>query len=302
MARRLLALSFLIAAVAAVVAIVAGTRGGHHEPEKADTRPVSKPAPKPVLGDRTVASPAPKSSLPPAPEQVSGAAAQRMPIPILMYHVIGVRPAAAVYPELWVSPATFAAEMAALKRGGWWAITLRQAYDAWRQGGSLPRRPVIVSFDDGYLGDYTHARPVLSRLGWPGLLNLELRNVRAGDLTERQVRALIRAGWEIDSHTIDHPDLTTVTDQQLKYELVGSRRQLQREFGVPADFFCYPAGRFDDHVIAAVRAAGYLGATTEVEGYATPTNLYTLDRIRVRDTDTAATLLQRLRSLRSGTL
>ena len=80
--------------------------------------------------------------------------------------------------------------MEALRRAGYHAITLRAAFAAWGHGGPLPRRPVVLSFDDGYLGDYTHARPVLRRLGWPGVLNLLLANVRPGNLTVRQVR-----GW-----------------------------------------------------------------------------------------------------------
>jgi peptidoglycan/xylan/chitin deacetylase (PgdA/CDA1 family) len=217
-----------------------------------------------------------------------------MPIPILMYHVVGNRPPGAAYPELWVTPTAFASEMRALRRADFHAVTLAAAVAAWRHGAPLPRRPVVVSFDDGYLGDYTHARPVLRRLGWPGVLNLELDNVRTGDLSAREVRGLIAAGWEVDSHTIDHPDLTTLGPGRLRYELVASRRELRTRFRVPADFFCYPAGRYDAGVVAAVKAAGYLAATTTTEGYAEPSNPYTLDRIRVQGSDTAATLLARL--------
>ena len=78
--------------------------------------------------------------------------------------------------------------MRALRRAGYHAITLRQAFDAWQHGGPLPRKPVVVSFDDGYLSQYRYARPVLRRLGWPGVLNLELRNLGKGGLSEHQVR------------------------------------------------------------------------------------------------------------------
>src|SRR5207248_442864 len=111
-----------------------------------------------------------------------------------------------------------------------------------------------------------------------------------------QVRVLIAAGWEVDSHTIHHVDVTTLTDAQLHEEVVGSRQRLHREFGVRADFFCYPSGRYDSHAVAAVQAAGYLGATTTDEGYAQPTQLFTLKRIRVNDIDTPQTLLARLAS------
>jgi peptidoglycan/xylan/chitin deacetylase (PgdA/CDA1 family) len=211
-----------------------------------------------------------------------------------MYHVVADHPPAAPYAALWVRPDVFAAEMTALRHAGYWAITLRQAWRAWTRGGPLPRKPVVVSFDDGYLGQYTHARPVLRRLRWPGVLNLALQNVGPRNLKAREVRALIAGGWEIDSHTIDHPDLTRVSDLQLAHELSGSRRALARRFGVRAEFFCYPYGHFDARVETAVKRAGYLAATTENEGYATPANPFALSRVRVQANDTPASLLARL--------
>jgi peptidoglycan/xylan/chitin deacetylase (PgdA/CDA1 family) len=63
--------------------------------------------------------------------------------------------------------------------------------------------------------------------------------------------------------------------------VAGSRQILQREYGVPVADFCYPAGRFDDTVIAAVKAAGYTGATTEIPGYATSKAPYELARFEI---------------------
>jgi peptidoglycan/xylan/chitin deacetylase (PgdA/CDA1 family) len=228
---------------------------------------------------------------------LQGAAARRAAIPILMYHVVSAAPPGVPYPELWVAPHTFAAEMRALRHAGYHAVTLSTAVRAWRRGGPLPKRPVVVSFDDGYLSDYTHAGPVLRRLGWPGVLNLALENVRPGDITAPQVRRLIAWGWEIDSHTLTHPDLTTLPPAALRHELVGSREEIQRRFGQPARFFCYPAGRYDAGVVAAVRAAGYQAATTEDDGLGSAGRRFTLPRIRVNGTDTAATLLARLRTI-----
>jgi peptidoglycan/xylan/chitin deacetylase (PgdA/CDA1 family) len=218
-----------------------------------------------------------------------------MPIPILMYHVVSAARPGTPNPQLWVPQATFAQEMRALARAGYRGITLRQAFDAWNGRGTLPRRPVVVSFDDGYLSQYTHARPVLQRLGWPGVLDLEVRNIGPGGLTKRQVKGLLAGGWELASHTITHPDLTTVSDARLRHELVDSRSELRARFQVPIDFFCYPSGRYDARVIAAVKAAGYEGATTIEEGYATPDRPYVLKRVRVNGTDTAADLLAKLR-------
>jgi peptidoglycan/xylan/chitin deacetylase (PgdA/CDA1 family) len=231
------------------------------------------------------------------PAVTYGAAARRARIPILMYHVVSAAAPGTPYPQLWVSRGRFAAEMTALRRAGYHAIPLAAAVDAWRRGGPLPRRPVVVTFDDGYRSDYTHAAPVLRRLGWPGVLNLALHNVRPGDITEAEVRRLIDWGWEIDSHTLTHPDLTTLPPAALRHELVGSREEIQRRFGQPARFFCYPAGRYDAGVVAAVRAAGYQAATTEDDGLGSAGRRFTLPRIRVNGTDTAATLLARLRTI-----
>ena len=230
-----------------------------------------------------------------APIATRGSASRRAAIPILMYHVVSAAPPGAPEPQLWVSQRRFAREMVALERAGYHAITLATAVRAWRHGGPLPHRPIVISFDDGYRSDYTHARPVLRRLRWPGVLNLVLKNVGAGGVTAGEVRGLIASGWEIDSHTLTHPDLTRLPSGVLRRELVGSRAEIRRRFGQPADFFCYPSGRYDARVETAVRAAGYRAATTEDEGYAVAGQRFALKRIRVNGADTAATLLARLR-------
>lgn len=219
-----------------------------------------------------------------------------MAVPILMYHVLGYRTAATPNPELWVLPRVFAAEMHALRRSGYHGVTLQVVWDAWHRGGRLPSHPIVVSFDDGYYGDYRDALPTLRAMRWPAVLNLKLDNL--ADLGGvRNVKRMIAAGWEIDSHTITHPDLTTLPDERLRYELAGSRARLRRLLGVPARFLCYPSGRFDARVIAAARAAGYLGATTTQSGLARRQDGYTLARVRVNGTDTPQTLLARLRAL-----
>jgi peptidoglycan/xylan/chitin deacetylase (PgdA/CDA1 family) len=115
------------------------------------------------------------------------------------------------------------------------------------------------------------------------------------------VRAMIAAGWEVDAHTITHPDLTKVGAAQLQQEVGGSRAILRRDFHVPVAFFCYPAGRFDATAEAAVRRAGFLAATTTQPGLAAPGgDDFALPRIRVNGGETAAELMATLRSARIG--
>jgi peptidoglycan/xylan/chitin deacetylase (PgdA/CDA1 family) len=287
MLARVAAVAALVVLVVAGVVVVRGSGGSAARPRAAPAANATATA--------AAARARPRWRLPAAPADVRGAAARRMKVPILMYHVVSAAPASVANAQLWVDQGVFAAEMGALRRAGYHAITLRQAFDAWQRGGPLPRRPIVLSFDDGYLSDYTHARPVLRRLGWPGVLNLELRNLGKGGITEHQVKSLIASGWEIDSHTLTHPDLTTVADARLRTELVGSRSAIRRRFGSrAAEFFCYPAGRYDARVVAAVRAAGYRGATTVDEGLGVGGEAYTLKRVRVNAADTAPTLLSRL--------
>jgi len=222
------------------------------------------------------------------------------PVPILMYHVIARAPAGAALPELFVRPSDFAGQIRWLAAHGFHAVTLHQVYDYWLRGTPLPAQPIVLSFDDGTLGQHTHALPVLRKLHWPGVLNLKVNALKSKyTLPPWRVRQMLAAGWELDSHTITHPDLTQVGDAQLWHEVDGSRVELRQMFHVPVDFFCYPSGRYDARVIAAVRRAGYLGATTTNYGLARPADIYTLDRIRINSSDGISGFARKLQGLTS---
>ena len=212
-----------------------------------------------------------------------------------MYHVIADPPAGAAYPQLFVGEADFGAQMRWLARHGYRAVTLRDVWDHWHRGATLPPKPVVISFDDGYRSVAQAALPHLKARSWPGVLNLTVKNLRvSGGLSEFKVRMLLAAGWELASHTLTHPDLPSLDDRELAREVTRSRAVLRARFGVPVDFFCYPAGRYDARVIRAVRRAGYLGATTTVEGLARPGEPYELRRVRVSGGDGVAGLAAKL--------
>ena len=210
-----------------------------------------------------------------------------------MYHVIANPPPTAQLPELFVDPDTFRAQMKWLARHGYSAVSMNQVYSAWFRDGKLPEKPVVLSFDDGYRGDYVYARPVLGHLRWPGNLNLLVGNL-GEELTDRMVNQMIDEGWELDSHTITHLDLTSLDGARLRQEVAGSRSLLQQRFHQPVNFFCYPAGRFDGATIAAARRAGYLGATTEIPGEGSRAEMFRLRRIRVNGSDGISGLREKL--------
>jgi peptidoglycan/xylan/chitin deacetylase (PgdA/CDA1 family) len=217
------------------------------------------------------------------------------PVPILMYHVIAAPPAGAPFPDLYVLPTDFDGQVRWLAAHGYHAVTLRRVYDFWRGERALPSKPIVLSFDDGYRSHFTAAMPTLRARRWPGVLNLEVRNLKpVWGTRPGMVRKLIAAGWEIDAHTLTNPDLTTLSPDRLTQEVAGSRQEIRKRFGVPVEFFCYPSGRYDDGVVAAVKAAGYLGATTTRLGLATPRNLFALSRVRVDGSDGVAGLQHKL--------
>jgi peptidoglycan/xylan/chitin deacetylase (PgdA/CDA1 family) len=190
--------------------------------------------------------------------------------------------------------------MQALADAGYRGVTLDALLDNWQHRVALPRKPVVVSFDDGYGSQVRNAMPVLRRLGWPGVLNLEVKNLSiAGGITRAQVRRLIAAGWEIDAHTLTHLDLTTLDPATVRHEVGGSRVALRRDFHVPVDNFAYPAGRYDATAEAAVRAAGFRAAVTTDPGLARmDADRAALPRVRVNGTDSAAAVLAAIRAAR----
>jgi peptidoglycan/xylan/chitin deacetylase (PgdA/CDA1 family) len=268
--RRLLAAGALVAVLAAVaiaIAATAGGGGGKDEPRSAALRS-GKPSSTSAKQPTKVRNATPQPTWKP----------HAGPVPILEYHVLGRPKTEVPYPDLYVPRASFRKQMDWLNRQGYEAVTLEQVEEAWYHGGTLPPKPMVLSFDDGYRPQFTFALPQLRRHGWPGVLNLK---AEGSDLYESNVKAMLAAGWELAAHTINHSDLTTLEGAALEEEVAGSRKILQRQYGVPVKNFCYPAGRFDEATIAAVEAAGYVGATTEIPGFATRGHPYELARIEV---------------------
>ncbi|HTX10942.1 MAG TPA: polysaccharide deacetylase family protein [Solirubrobacteraceae bacterium] len=219
-------------------------------------------------------------------------------VPVLMYHVINPPPAGAPFPGLYVPADEFAAQMQALKAAGWHAVTLDQLEAYWTRGVPLgPGKPIVLTFDNGYASQYENALPILKRLGWVGNENIQLTGLppSQGGLTDAQVRGLIAAGWELDTQGISHADLITLDASQLQYQVQTARHILQKRYDVPVNWFCYPSGHYDATVIAAVKAAGFVGSTTVVPGWASPgEDPYRLPRLRVLGGTSPSGLLEQI--------
>ena len=282
------AIAVCLAAGTVAVIVLDGSGGG------------GAPAPAPKPGTVAARTTAPRCAA--APKLVRGGVPGSESVPILMYHVILPAPAGAPYPGLYVTPSLFAAQMHALAAAGYHAVTMNEVWDSWRYGTPLPPgKPIVVSFDNGYESQYREALPVMRSLGWVGVENLQLSGLppSQGGLSERQVRALVCAGWELDTQGYSHADLPALTPSELTFQVATARKRIRALYHVAADWFCYPSGQYDPAVVAAVRAAGFRGSTTVVPGWASPSDdPYRLPRLRVLGGTSPQSLLGELDGIR----
>jgi len=219
-------------------------------------------------------------------------------VPILMYHHVAVPgpEADAIRRDLSVSPAAFEAQMAHLASHGYRTVSLLDLFEHLQGGEALPPRPIILTFDDGYDDNYTHAYPILRRYGLQGTFFIITGLVgRPGYLTWEQAREMRRGGMSLEAHTCTHPDLARSGPEQVGAEVKNAKAALERELGGPVFFFSYPSGKYNAAVIAALEASGYLGAVTTRYGTTQEAGaLYELRRVRIRGSDTLESFAQKV--------
>jgi peptidoglycan/xylan/chitin deacetylase (PgdA/CDA1 family) len=227
---------------------------------------------------------------------MAGAPLPRMlRIPILMYHYVSPPPANANQKliDLWVLPKNFRCQLQWLKDNGYTTITpdeMAQAvYDSTK---SLPPKPILLTFDDGYADAYYNVFPMLKEFGFTGtffVITSYLDEGRRDYLNWAEAKAMADAGMSIESHSAHHYEMRGLDKQHLQEEVFGSLTDIEKETGIKPHFFCYPSGHYDINVIRTLIAAGVTGAFTTSDGLTvSPWNMLRLPRIRVRGTTTLA--------------
>lgn len=222
-------------------------------------------------------------------------------VPILTYHRVHefATELTKSIPDLTVEPSTFVAEMDALGRAGYKTISQRQLFEAMYRGAALPRKRVLLTFDDGYVDDVKEILPVLERHHMVATFYvITQRTHEPGFLTGAEIRKLEAAGMDIGAHTRTHPSLTALSPTALHDEVSGSQQDLRRLLGHPVYWFAYPYGVFNASVVAAVKRAGFLLATTTQGGTRASTRApLTIPRLHVGRAATAATVLGLVRGV-----
>lgn len=216
-------------------------------------------------------------------------------IPILMYHKVNPDPSVGGY-GLRVTPRAFEREMRYLKTNGFHTVSLMDLADYYNKGKPLPARPVVITFDDGYLDNYTYAFPILKKYGMTATIFVvadTIGGINSFDYDSRrqplnrmagweEIREMARAGVTIGSHTLTHPHLTEVAPGSARREIEQSKKKLEQGLGSKVEVFCYPYGSYNSLTPRLVRESGYVAAVTTLQGLGRKEDgLFTLRRIRI---------------------
>jgi peptidoglycan/xylan/chitin deacetylase (PgdA/CDA1 family) len=200
-------------------------------------------------------------------------------IPVLCYH--DVNPTTGN--ELLLHPNKFRKQMQYLKDHGYTPLSMDQLYSFLKEDGALPEKPVVLTFDDGYVGNYTYAFPVLKEFGFNATIFIISDCIDLGPyMTSEQIKEMTSYGIDIESHTTNHCDLSKMNLTAQTNNLKSSKEKLEHLINKPVDYLAYPYGKYNMDTRKAAAAAGYKmgfslhGALTDKKD-----NLYNLDRLYV---------------------
>jgi len=219
-----------------------------------------------------------------------------LPVPILMYHAVEDVPRPPQYKHFYVLADEFAGQMRMLKRSGYTPITFGQMADARAGTLTLPPKPVLLTFDDGYANLKTNVHPLLGEMGFRYTVFLVSERVGKtndwvadegydptpllswGDIAEMQRGRHV----SFEAHTATHPKLASLSPADARREMETSKDALQQKLQAPISVLCYPYGDVSDSVVDMAGELGYAQAVTTEFGRARPgDNPLRLPRISV---------------------
>jgi peptidoglycan/xylan/chitin deacetylase (PgdA/CDA1 family) len=200
-------------------------------------------------------------------------------VPILNYHKVDI-----LNHALSVSPQEFEEQMEYLYKNGYHTITPDQLMAYLKSGKPLPNKPIMITFDDGYLDNYTNAYPIMKKYDFTATIFI-ITNLIGQDnrfMTWDQIKEMQHNGMVFGSHTANHKSLTSLAKEEVMNELSESRDEMTRKLGKRPKYFAYPTGTYNTEIEEMVRAAGYKAAfTIEYGQVGADSNVYLLQRIPI---------------------
>lgn len=229
-----------------------------------------------------------------------------MKLTILMYHKVDELPAGVRHPGNFVSPTAFGEQLDGLAEWGYRTIEFAE-WLAYRDGrATIPEKPLILTFDDGYTCFDERAWPELRRRGMSATVFLvasqiggtnawESDEVTLPLLDAQRIRSLQAEGVMFGSHSVSHRPLARIPAEEAAFELERSRSSLADLLGRDVNVFAYPFSNQSPEVRALARNAGYRCAVRGKGRMNSPaTDVFGLRRIKVEPTTTVEGLRRTL--------
>jgi len=229
------------------------------------------------------------------PEPTSPASLHYPHVPILIYHSIapytaGMSPLVRRYT---VPPASFDEQLRYMQQNGYTVISFESLVNAMTgASATLPAKPVVLTFDDGWEDAFREAFPLLMKYNDTATFFIFTNAIGDRDfVTWSQLATMQAAGMEIESHSVSHPYLSAITDKAALWkEIEGSREIIASHLGREPEIFAYPFGTYKELDIAMLKAAGYRAARTDFGSTPEPAlpptitdELYRLPGVQVTD-------------------
>ena len=211
------------------------------------------------------------SPLPAALPTPNGVFSRTVRVPILMYHYVSSPPEGAdqIRINLSLEPADFRAQMQYLADHDYTTVDLYDVSLAITNKAELPPKPVLLTFDDGYLDAYEVVFPILEEFGLKGTFFIITDYVDRGNpnhMTWEMIKEMSAAGHRMEPHTKTHPDLSSLGWDGQVYQILGSQQTLAAHIGYVPRYLCYPAGRYNEDTLAILEQLGFWGAVTTQGG------------------------------------
>ncbi|MBU3098892.1 MULTISPECIES: polysaccharide deacetylase family protein [Clostridium] len=205
-------------------------------------------------------------------------------IPVLEYHSISYDKGN----PICIPIKKFDEQMKYLKDNGYYTITLTNLYEYLMNNTPIPRKSVVITFDDGYDNNYTVMFPILKKYKFKATIFVitSLTDVHSNMLTSKQLIEMNKYGIDIESHTVHHDNLKSISkDNQLK-TLIQSKKYLEKTLNKTINFFAYPYGGYNKSAIEALKEAGYKMAFTTEKGWSSKKNgIFSLHRVWISASD-----------------
>ena len=189
-------------------------------------------------------------------------------VPIFVYHQVNDSD----HNQLTISTSDFEEQLIYLKENGYSFITPNDLLEAWDNDAPLPNKPIILTFDDGYVDMYKNVLPLLQKYEAKATLFIitDYINLYPNYLTWPQARELQQSGFvDIQSHTMSHFNLNDdrLSSSELRHQLAGSKQAIEWHIKKPAKFIAYPGGTYTYEVEEMTHEVGYSAAFIVDYGY-----------------------------------